>query len=242
MQTDQRVRGDLQVEVRALGRDEIAQRVVEIESHTRGSSAPRPGGLERCVPVWTVTAGIAPRACERVLERSCGRLPLRSSPSAATSSALSAARIARPASIAARPRSVSATRRTRASCGSGRALDVAERLQLAHRLGDRLRGDAEVLGHLADRPRPLDELLEQEAVRVADVRVLGAQALEHLGVEHLGRAAASRARDRCHVTLVVQPWFHDTRRPLRGGRGVRRRTALAARAAPRRAHLARCRT
>jgi hypothetical protein len=33
VETNEGVRGDLQVEVGTLGRDEIAQRVIEIESH-----------------------------------------------------------------------------------------------------------------------------------------------------------------------------------------------------------------
>ena len=33
VQSDERIRGDLQVEVGALGGDEVAQRVIEIESH-----------------------------------------------------------------------------------------------------------------------------------------------------------------------------------------------------------------
>ena len=33
MQSDERIRGDLQVEVGALGGDEVAQRVIEIECH-----------------------------------------------------------------------------------------------------------------------------------------------------------------------------------------------------------------
>ena len=65
------------------------------------------------------------------------------------------------------------------------AFDVAEPLKLARGLGDRLRADAEVLGHLADGSRALDELLEDEAVRVTDGGVFGAQPLEDLGVEDL---------------------------------------------------------
>ena len=39
VQADQRIRRHLQVQVGALGRDEIAQRVIEIESHVPSSSA-----------------------------------------------------------------------------------------------------------------------------------------------------------------------------------------------------------
>ena len=174
VQTDQRIRGDLQVEVGALGRDEIAQRVIEIESHTRLFIGPRPEGLERCVPAWPQPLA-SHRGGERVLVACRGRChALRAERGGQLAVERGADRARRPRSRV-RPRAVSASRRTRASAGVRRALDVAERLELARRLGDRLRGDAEVLGDLADRPRALDELLEQEAVRVADVRVLGAQ-------------------------------------------------------------------
>jgi hypothetical protein len=61
----------------------------------------------------------------------------------------------------------------------------AQRLELAHGLRDGLRGHTQVLGDLTDRPRRLDQLLDQEAVGVADMRVLGGEPLEDLGVEHL---------------------------------------------------------
>ena len=80
MQTDERIGGDLQVEVGALGRDEVAQRVIEIESHTRLFIGAHLGGLERCVPVGP-TLAIAPRAASASLSAPAACARRRSAPS-----------------------------------------------------------------------------------------------------------------------------------------------------------------
>ena len=70
VQADQGIGRDLEVEVGALSRDEIAERVIEIESHTTVVIGPPPDGLERAWGLRPIaggtrrarTAGIAPRA------------------------------------------------------------------------------------------------------------------------------------------------------------------------------------
>ena len=67
-----------------------------------------------------------------------------------------------------------------------------------------LLGDAEVLGHLANGTRAVHELLEQEAVRVADVGVALLQAGERRGVQVLGQQ--ERPQDEVGV---LQPWLRN---------------------------------
>ena len=195
MQADERIGGDLQVQVGALGRDEIPQRVIEIESHTSSVIGRRPPALES---PWVFTpwsaAGAGARAPAAIAPRaSSAAFSVRAA--AATRSAPSASdqlgverRPVRAAGLEHGAARVGQRHAPHAAVGGvAPALDVAERLELAHGLRHRLGGHAEVLGDLADRPRPLDQLLDQEAVGVADVRVLGRQALEDLGVEDLAQ-------------------------------------------------------
>ena len=79
VQTDERVGGDLQVKVGALGRDEIPQRVIEIESHTSFVIGRRPPPLERPWGLHPCSGGRSLRA--RTIP-SAPRASTRSAPSA----------------------------------------------------------------------------------------------------------------------------------------------------------------
>ena len=130
-------------------------------------------------PAGSTATAAGGRACRARARRLRARAPastsarradsMRRGPTRAASSASSAARWRRPASIAAWPRAVSASCRTRASPGSRRARDVAAPLEVRRRLGDGLLGDPHALGERADRQRAWHQVLEERAVGEAQV-------------------------------------------------------------------------